>query len=246
MLRDYNFTAAKILSSGEIELFQSQGKCLDIKLDEKEILTLVLIDIDSYLGNDIANNGSAELTSSFLISKYTITQKQWYIIMHSFPEGGNLDFKKPVTGVSWIDALEFCRKLSERENREFRLPYQSEWEFACCAGSSKLYGFGNLLTSNLANYGLASSKAGIYTKDIPEPIVPVGIFPANGLGIHDMHGNVWEWCMDEHPDPNHASLRSVRGGAYYSSVEDCTCSSQGWMSYRKTDQVTGFRIVLPM
>jgi formylglycine-generating enzyme required for sulfatase activity len=258
VFQNFNFTTAKASPDGNIEYLNRQGKCWNLKLDNNELLTLVSIDTgdnscdsrrdnhDSKEEEEVNTNkeiNEVKLTSPFLISRYTITQKQWYKVMRSFPQWGNLGLNKPVVGVSWVEALNFCHKLSEKENREFRLPYQSEWEFACCAGSSQLYGFGDLLTPDLANFDQSPSKTGSDKKNIPEPIVPVGTFPANSFGIHDMHGNVWEWCMDKYPDPNRGELRSVRGGAYYSKSESCACSSQGWLRYRHTDQVTGFRIV---
>ena len=233
MLQSFEFTTAKISDPGQISYFEKQGKYLDVELDSNAVLTLVLAFNETLESEDNTH-------SSFLIGKYPITQKQWYKVMKQLPQGGNLGLKKPALAC-WVSAMEFCDRLSQKEGKEYRLPTESEWEIACRAGSKTVFSFGNILTPDLANFGKGSSITGLNHKMALEPITNVGMFPPNDFGIHDLHGNIWEWCLEKQPNP--PGLRPIRGGAYYSPAEDCACSSQGYFRYRHTDQVVGFRVV---
>ena len=93
------------------------------------------------------------------------------------------DDRRPVERVSWFDAQEFCRRLSQRTGRTYTLPSESQWEYACRAGTTTPYAFGTTLSQRQANVKSSGTTE-------------VGSFPANAWGLHDMHGNVWEWCLD--------------------------------------------------
>jgi len=105
--------------------------------------------------------------------------------------------QRPVELVSWEDAMEFCYRLSKRTGRTYTLPSEAQWEYTCRAGTSTPFHFGDTISPELANYhgnyAYVDGPKGIYR----EQPVPVGMFPANAWGLHDMHGNVWEWCLDE-------------------------------------------------
>ncbi len=104
--------------------------------------------------------------------------------------------QRPVDNVSWLAAMEFCHRLSQRTGRHYTLPSEAQWEYACRAGSTTPFAFGATLTAELANYDatiLRDGPKGEYRKQI----TPVGMFPANAWGLQDMHGNVWEWCLDQ-------------------------------------------------
>jgi formylglycine-generating enzyme required for sulfatase activity len=105
--------------------------------------------------------------------------------------------QRPVELVSWEDAMEFCYRLSKRTGRTYTLPSEAQWEYACRAGTTTPFCFGDMISSELANYdgnyAYANGSKGICR----EQTTPVGMFPANAWGLHDMHGNVWEWCLDE-------------------------------------------------
>lgn len=143
---------------------------------------------------------------NFLMSRYLVTQRQWRLIAILLPKvNRNLEpepsyFKRdalPVEKISWYDAVEFCARLSNYTGREYRLPSEAEWEYACRAGTNTPFHFGETITSELANYRAietyASQSKGIYRKRTTS----VGKFHANAFGLHDMHGNVWEWCLDD-------------------------------------------------
>ncbi len=141
----------------------------------------------------------------FYMGKYPITQKQWQAVAalpqiereldpeRSRFKGENL----PVERVSWYDAVEFCQRLSQATKREYRLPSEAEWEYACRAGTNTPFHFGETITTELANYDgngtYNNSPKGEYRQKTTE----VGSFPANAFGLSDLHGNVWEWCADD-------------------------------------------------
>ncbi|MGK7930343.1 MAG: SUMF1/EgtB/PvdO family nonheme iron enzyme [Microcystaceae cyanobacterium] len=145
---------------------------------------------------------------AFAMGKFPITQAQYQAVMgenSSYFKGEN----RPVEQVSWEDADKFCQQLSEMTGKQYRLPSEAEWEYACCAASTEdPFYFGETITSKLANY---NAFANFTFADEPiepiEPIgtppretTPVGTFPPNAFGLYDMHGNVWEWCADDWND----------------------------------------------
>ncbi|MGK7946497.1 MAG: pentapeptide repeat-containing protein [Microcystaceae cyanobacterium] len=131
---------------------------------------------------------------SFYMAKYPITQEQWkaiaqldtinreLILEPSYFQGD----KRPVESISWRDAVEFCQRLSRLTNKTYQLPSEAQWEYACRAGTSTHFCFGETITKELANY-----------YSYLEETTVVGTFPPNGFGLYDMHGNVWEWCLDD-------------------------------------------------
>ncbi|PSB15909.1 protein kinase [filamentous cyanobacterium CCP1] len=206
----------------------------------------------------------------FFMSMFPVTQAQWRSIAALPVVNRELDpapsrFRgkdRPVEMVSWYDAIEFCARLSQRHGRTYRLPSEAEWEYACRAGTTTPFHYGETLTPDLSNYNgnhtFGSGPKGVYR----EETTPVGIFPANAFGLHDMHGNVWEWCADHWHDtyenaPRNSQAwliedesesnthfpRVLRGGAW--NRDPWTCRS----AYRDRDQPTtrnkfiGFRIV---
>jgi formylglycine-generating enzyme required for sulfatase activity len=128
---------------------------------------------------------------NFWMGKYQVTQAQWQAIMGSNPaqfKGAN----RPVEQVNWDECQEFCRKLSERTGKRYRLPSEAEWEYACRAGTTTPFSCGETITTKLANYygnyPYADEGKGQYR----EKTVDVGIFPPNPWGLYEMHGNVWQ------------------------------------------------------
>ncbi|KAF3890195.1 MULTISPECIES: formylglycine-generating enzyme family protein [Nostocales] len=141
----------------------------------------------------------------FFISKYLITQEQWRVVATLPQVNCELDpnpsrfnaSDRPVETISWYEAVEFCDRLSKYTGRTYRLPSEAEWEYACRAGTTTPFHFGETITTELVNYN------GVYTyNDIPQgkyrgETTPVGSFGvANAFGLYDMHGLLWEWCAD--------------------------------------------------
>jgi len=174
----------------------------------------------------------------FFMGKAPVTQAQWkaVVALPQINQSLNPDpstFKganRPVERVSWHDAVEFCARLSTKTGRDYRLPSEAEWEYACRAGTTTPFHFGETITSELANYNgnftYGSEPKGKYRQET----TVVGSFQvANAFGLYDMHGNVWEWCADTWHDnylgaPSDGSVwefggddtyRMLRGGCWY-------------------------------
>lgn len=148
---------------------------------------------------------------SFYIGKYPITQKQWEEVMGTNPsefKGDDL----PVESVSWHDAQKFIEKLNERTGKYYRLPTEAEWEWAA-RGGEKSKGYTYSGSNNL-------NSVGWYSENSDEKTHPVGRKKPNELGIHDMSGNVWEWCEDWYDDDRDTKV--IRGGSWH--YEDIICS----------------------
>jgi formylglycine-generating enzyme required for sulfatase activity len=182
---------------------------------------------------------------SFFLAQTPITQAQWRAVAgwQKLERDLNPDpsqFKganRPVEQVSWFDALEFCRRLNQRTGQRYGLPSEAQWEYACRAGSTTPFHFGATLTPELANYKgnhvYGNGPKGTYR----EQTIDVASFPANGWGLHDLHGNVWEWCEDHwHDSYNFApgddqpwlipaaadyEPRLLRGGSWFNLPADC-------------------------
>ncbi|WP_159785042.1 bifunctional serine/threonine-protein kinase/formylglycine-generating enzyme family protein [Sodalinema gerasimenkoae] len=144
----------------------------------------------------------------FLMGKHPVTQVQWRAVaqlpqIHRPLALEPSEFKgdtRPVERVSWYDAIEFCARLSQATGQNYCLPSEAEWEYACRAGTTSPFSFGDTLSTDLANYDgnylYGLGHKGLYRQGT----TPVGSFPANGFGLYDMHGNLWEWCLDDWHD----------------------------------------------
>jgi formylglycine-generating enzyme required for sulfatase activity len=138
--------------------------------------------------------------SEFYLGQTLVTQGQWQALMGSNPSKFQGDGELPVDSVSWLAAMDFCQKLSQKTSRTYRLPSEAEWEYACRAGTTTPFAFGETITSAVANYdGNYTYKKAAKGKYRQKTTV-VGSFPANLFGLYDMHGNLWEWCLDEWSD----------------------------------------------
>ncbi len=156
-------------------------------------MELVLIPAGEFtMGSN--NGGSGErpphpvrISSPFYIGKYEVTQAQWRAVMGSDPSKFKGD-NRPVERVSWNDIQEFCRRLSRHAGHPIRLPTEAEWEYSCRAGTTTAYSFGDS-TARLSDYAWHKGNSGGVTH-------AVGTKQPNPWGLHDMHGNVYEWCAD--------------------------------------------------
>jgi formylglycine-generating enzyme required for sulfatase activity len=221
-----------------------------------------------------AGSGSSERPQhevnvpTFWISKYSITQAQWKAVaaMPQIERELKLEpseFKgdnRPVECVSWLEAVEFCKRLSEHTGREYRLPSEAEWEYACRAGTVTPFHYGETITTDLVNYDgnypYGEAPKGEYRESTTE----VGKFPGNAFGLHDMHGNVWEWCADDWHDSyegapkdgrawidengNHyQNSKLVRGGSWIYYAKVCRSAFRVNNGVRSRNSGIGFRVV---
>jgi formylglycine-generating enzyme required for sulfatase activity len=187
------------------------------------------------------------ITRGFYMGKYELTQAQCQRVMGMNPSKWK-DPARPVERVSWNDAAVLCRKLSEATGRRFRLPTEAEWEYACRAGSTGQYGFGDD-ASVLSRYAHYSASSGGQTQRVG------GKLP-NAWGLHDMHGNVWEWCRDRYSKSYYASSptedpegpasghqRVLRGGSWYVDARLCRSPNRGSGLATSRTTSAGLRVV---
>jgi formylglycine-generating enzyme required for sulfatase activity len=153
------------------------------------------------------------LTKGFYLGKYEVTQAQWQRVMGNNPSWSK-GADRPVEGVSWNDAVEFCKKLTELERKAgrvppawwaYQLPTEAQWEYACRAGTTTAYSWGDSISSSNANYAYDGFGTGL------KETTPVGKYPANPWGFHDMHGNVWEMCSDLYGDYPRGAVTDPEG-----------------------------------
>jgi formylglycine-generating enzyme required for sulfatase activity len=243
------------------------------KLAEGVAITMIEIPAGEFLMGSPENEperysdeGPQHMVSlrSYFLGQTPVTQAQWEVVASwakveidlkpypSYFKGAN----RPVEQVSWLEAMEFCRRLSFLTGREYVLPSEAQWEYACRAGTTTPFAFGEMLTPEMANYNATYTYGfgpkGLYRKETTE----VGRFPANRWGLHDMHGNVREWCCDPWHDsysgaPADGSVWShgggetklLRGGSWYGNPRGCRSAVRGRSKPVNVGDLVGFRVV---
>jgi formylglycine-generating enzyme required for sulfatase activity len=221
------------------------------------------------------------LTNGFYMGKYAVKQGEYQSLMGSNPSyfttqnyfGNPIvpDLNRPVDQVTWNDATNYCAHLTQQEAAAgrlpagwvYRLPTESEWEFACRAGTTTAFNFGSAIHGGMANFydywEYDASIGGVY---VPNPAVPwlartttVGSYPTNAWGLSDMHGNVWEWCGDWYDNypagsvtnpqgPASGTYRVFRGGSWLDLGANCRSAQRNYFSPSYSDYSVGFRVVL--
>lgn len=215
------------------------------------------------------------ITHGFWMGKYLVTQHDYLAVSGSNPSyftasnGYSEDLSRPVEGVSWFDAVNYCSRLTQRERAAgripgsyaYRLPTESEWEYACRAGTKTAFYVGNSLCSGRANFdaqkeyssgqGETDNLKGIFLGYT----VRVGTYQPNGLGLYDMDGNLWQWCQDWHADypggrltdpqgPSLGLFRIWRGGTWGAFGRFCRAAQRGYFYPEFRSYSIGIRVVL--
>jgi len=186
----------------------------------------------------------------FSIGKYEVTQAQWQAVMGSNPSEAKGD-KLPVEQVSWADAIEFVKKLRQETGVAYRLPLEAEWEFAARNGGKTEKWAGASDETQLADYAWYDKNSGGKTNDI-------GTKKPNGLGIHDLSGNVSEWCMDRYGEefykesvqdspqgPATSTSRVVRGGSWVDDAWSVRTVRRGGRKPESKTPYNGLRLAIP-
>lgn len=266
MFQTFSFSCAVVSSeTSSIKSFQKQGSNFVEKLGNGIELEMVSVPEGNFYMGASENEKYASASEyprhhvrirPFYMSKYPITQVQWRTVCSlqshcclSTNPSQFLADKYPVEQISWEDATEFCTYLSQETGRNYRLPTEAEWEYACRAGTSTEFHFGRILTPSLAKYQENSSS--------PSPVGSLGW--SNAFGLCEMHGNVWELCQDhwhdnhkKAPEGGEARLKSggsqfrvMKGGSWSEIPPNCRSACRKRISQNAKENHIGFRVIHP-
>ncbi|MBD2293434.1 SUMF1/EgtB/PvdO family nonheme iron enzyme [Anabaena sphaerica FACHB-251] len=273
-LETFDFEIITVDTGGrEVNRDRGSAKFFAEELNKNVTLEMVSIPGGSFLMGSPNFEGNADehpqhkvIVEPFYMGKYPITQAQWKAVaaLPQVTQPLNLNSTKfkdanlPIEKVSWYEAIEFCLRLSLKTGRNYRLPSEAEWEYACRAGTTTSFHFGETITSDLINCNGSATYAVEPKSNFRKATTNVGSFDvANAFGLYDMHGLVWEWCADPwHKNydgaPADGSVwdvdgdihrRVLRGGAWNFSAELCRSASRSWNEADDGLRMSGFRVV---
>ena len=198
----------------------------------------------------------AVIPYKFAVGKFEVTQAEWRAVMGTNPSFFEGD-SKPVEFISWNDVQDFLDRLSQITGERYRLLTETEWEYAARADSTTPFSTGQTITSSQANFNGSYTYGGSSQSMSQKETVPVGSFTANKFGLHDMHGNVWEWtadCYDENAyymsrrnprikgETTGACHRVLRGGAFYNAPMNIRSAKRYWIYPIFRSGAIGFRV----
>jgi formylglycine-generating enzyme required for sulfatase activity len=271
----FEFDVIQVNSQGEIiQRTRQQNTYFQEDLGEGVKLEMVSIPGGTFLLGSTNSEGDYpdeqpqnEITvTPFYLGKYPVTQAQWRVVA-SLPKI-KFDIKpdpskfkgenKPVDSISYVDALEFCYRLAEKTGKPYRLPTEEEWEYACRAGTTTPFHFGETITTDIANYDgdftYSQEPTGVFREETTE----VGYFQiANVFGLYDMHGNIAEWCDSRYwpykggPQEigdrdgywlEYKNCRVLRGGAWMGSARGCRSANRGHSATEYGSSRLGLRV----
>jgi formylglycine-generating enzyme required for sulfatase activity/tRNA A-37 threonylcarbamoyl transferase component Bud32 len=274
VLQIFNFDVVIVDTGGrEVSRERRSAEFFPEELSNSITLEMVSIPGGAFMMGSPAFEGDADerpqhkvIIEPFFMGKFPITQAQWRAVaalpkvkqsLNPNPskyKGAN----RPVENVTWYEAVEFCVRLSEKTGYNYRLPSEAEWEYACRAGTTTSFHFGETITPNL----VCCSDNDAYTAEARskhrKETTNVGSFEvANAFGLYDMHGLVWEWCADSwhnnyYDAPADGSVweiggddhrRVLRGGSWSFSAELCRSASRSWNESDGGLRICGFRVV---
>ena len=213
--------------------------------------------------SDEGPQSKVSFTRGFWLAKYEMTQGEWKEVMGVNPSSFRGSSDLPVENVTWTEAMQFCRLLTQRERQagrlteeyQYTLPTEAQWEYACRGGTTGATAFGESLNAGQANFNGNEP----YGRAVKGPYLrctaKVGTYRANGWGLYDMHGNVAEWCLDWYGSyvggsttnparPGDGSDYVSRGGSFLDRGSECRSASRGWSSAAVRWRNQGFRIAL--
>jgi len=272
-LRDFEFDVVTVDARGqETNRQRHSAQYLAEDLGNGIVLSMVSIPGGTFLMSSPDTEKDREdgdeppqhevIVAPFFMGKTPVTQAQWQAVAALPQINQSLDrdpsyYKgttRPVDTVTWCDAVEFCARLSEKTERNYRLPSEAEWEYACRGGTTSPFHFGETITPNLANYNgndvYGSEPVGEYRQET----TVVGSFQvANPFGLYDMHGNVWEWCADHWYNKDDKGdweydrddmSRLLRGGCWSNSPRYCRSACRHRDQEDFGYELYGFRVAV--
>ena len=259
----------------EISRSRKQVEVFALDLGNSVLLDMVSVPEGEFLMGSPKDTPKAEKTEQpqhsvmiqpFFIGRFLVTQAQWRAVvdlprvnLHLNPEPAS--FKgdnRPIEQISWYEAVEFCDRLSRKTGHIYRLPSEAEWEYACRAGTSTSFFFGEALPETLAKFNSGNAVT-FFTNALLNATCDVGSFKAaNNFGLHDVHGNVWEWCADHWHDnyetapsdgqawlsADESQSRVLRGGSWDYNARSCRSASRIRYTPIMRLNVIGFRVAM--
>ncbi len=260
-LESFDFQVIKVNETGKIIKEESrQARQYTEILPQEVELEMVYIPGGTFMmgapedeeGSRIDEKPQVQITlEPFFIAKYPITQEQWRAIASTSQIDIQLrtapswfsrqrdSARRPVEQVNWHEALEFCKRLSRKTGREYNLPSEEQWEYACRAGTTTAFHFGETITiTNRFGCDRELLNLDFHINETTR----VGQFPPNAFGLYDMHGNVWEWCYNNYRNRNHNPC--IRGGSWGTPRQDCRSASRlDEDSPEDRNSYKGFRVI---
>jgi len=212
-----------------------------LALIEKE---MVLVPAGKFMIGHRSSSHQVTLTKPFYMGKCEVTQEQWQAVMNN--KSTIVKPKFPISEVSWNDCQDFIKNLNMKTEGGYRLPTEAEWEYACRAGTTTDYSFGDSLTKSDANIADANEIYGNFA-------LTVGSYKANAFGLYDMHGNVWEWCEDwkgnyinvsvtDPIGPAEGEVRVLRGGSFNHTASKASSFIRSSLAPNVRYDFLGFRL----
>jgi eukaryotic-like serine/threonine-protein kinase len=263
-------TSIKLNDYGDvIDRPQARTHVFQEELGNGVFLTMVQIAAGAFnMGSPVSEEGREAYEQpqhlvhlpAFYLGQTLVTQAQWAEIFPDKSVGSSGDSQLPVSGISWLDAIEFCQRLSTKTGRKYRLPSESEWEYACRANTTSPFTYGDTILPSIVNHNGSYPYKLAPKATCRGKATSVAIFPPNLFGLYDMHGNLWEWCLDEwFPNyldaPSDGSargnidardgnqLRVVRGGSWFSYGRTCRAAYRASLSASFRHEHYGLRVV---
>lgn len=264
-VQDITFTTPTLNAEGQVVAQRTlTARQFTQELPKGLSLDLIEVPAGAFLMGSRGNQGYDDerpqhrvTVAAFWMSKYPITQELWQLWMGK-PTTRFPGAKRPVDNVAWKDAVKFCEKLAGHTGRAYRLPSEAQWEYACRANSTTAFAFGETLTTDQVNYN-GDFKYGAGPKGVYRHVtLEVGQLVPNAFGLHDMHGNLWEWCADPWHDSYEGSTsdervwthkgqspyRVARGGCWHDTPNECRSTARLKMPETEGDEFMGFRVVV--
>lgn len=275
-LPDFDFATVAVDRQGvEKERTYHQARLYTEDLGNYQTLAMVSIPAGKFsMGASVGEKDSSDRerpvhqvkVSEFLIGEYPITQAQWRKIANlpqvnrelklnpSHFQGNN----RPVESVSWLETIEFCDRLTAYTGKQYRLPTEAEWEYACRGNTRSPFAYGDTLTSKLADYASTYAYASEAVTAYRQGTTDVGEFIPNAFGLYDLHGNVREWCADRWHEnyqgaPSNSKAwnkggnkawRTLRGGSWANKPSHCRSAHRSGYPENLLNRAIGFRVAM--